>query len=363
MDRDIYIYSTKKRNKILVFFGDFFINLILTIILLNGVLLPLIKIPTNFDNYKQEITNYKENELDLFYDNNLLRYEEDKKYDFNNSLQFSADKYLESFVMSNKNSSIDFFKTYFINIKKDESTFFKLLNQFNKNNYFVINGKNYKLNNSFINLFEPKYNKDLGDELSKAGEKEYRKFINSFFLPFYSKIILDIKINDLSSKNSNETYLSLEEKISLIDKKTDLIITFSAFVSFIISSFFVYFFIPVLDKRSRTVTEIILKKEKVQLKRLNSLNRKEIILSTFISIISNLAFMIFVPLLNINFNALFTIIPLLFFALIGVIFIIINLCFICLTKLNQSVKEILFNYILLDSEVINKYYEAIYESK
>ena len=95
-------------KRILLFLADFFFLFMIAFTLYNAAVLPLSRVITS---YNKKVNNYVDDfnlKVDVLYENKLLFYEEDNnKYNFDKSIDFTYKKFLSIYVLVDENKSAD----------------------------------------------------------------------------------------------------------------------------------------------------------------------------------------------------------------------------------------------------------------
>ena len=94
----IDIYPTKNSRRILVFFSDLLILFISCVFLFEIVVNPLVKLAANYTNTVSQADTYSRSRNEILYDNKLLFYEKETKYEFQNNLDYTATQFLKFYV-------------------------------------------------------------------------------------------------------------------------------------------------------------------------------------------------------------------------------------------------------------------------
>ena len=249
------------------------------------------------------------------------------------------------------NKRFDFSAEYIIWASKNKTA----NHYFNKDLYTEIGTLSFK--EEYINLLSPYFIE--GDELSEDGKNELYLFKENCFLNIYSEVIKDIIKNDLYGKNPNVTlsYNELSNKISEFDTYYRNLATINTYITFIISVGILYFLIPLLNKKGRTFSEIILKVERVNKPSLNYLNKRFVVVQGLFNMMNGLSILFLIPIISFGFSELFLLNLLFSVSFVSLIFVLIELIIMCFSKYVQSLKELATSSICCDTSTIDNYYK------
>lgn len=350
----VYIYQCKLSKRILCFISDLFVTLILAVLIFEGICLQIGKPIIGFDNKAKLIDEYSYARIDIYYDKGLLYYEKDTKYNFNTNIEYTSDLYSEDIVMGNSKEH-DVFRNYYVKYKCISEEELSSLIIDNGSDYFEVVDSKYQLKTKYIEEFKPKF--VSGDEMSSDASKHYDSFIKSFFLPFYNLMTSDIKVNDLLSNNIS--FNKLTESINSLNSSIDNLYVYSAVAAYIISVTILSFVLPFIDKKGRTISQMILKIERIDKERITYLRRNFLGTIYLFDLFGFLPILMFVPIMSLSFSALFSLTYLWVPSLVGLLYVLINMFVMIFNRMNRSFKELLTNSIVVQSSVIDEYYKRI----
>ncbi len=344
-----------KGRRMLVFLGDFFINFMISIFLMNLVVLPIAKATTNYEGRMKNLEIAEENRNDILYENEILFYENvTDKIDFNLSLNYTSSWYAKYFIFEN-NEKYEVIKTYFIDIKNDEDTYLKIYRDINKDFPFFefvdnrpVLKENYK--QDFAPIFDEK------DTPTASAEQKYEQFIENVFLKAYSLVIEDIELNDLTS--GEHSYKALQNNISNIEKYYDLLILICTFISYFVSSLICFLIYPLANQNGRTITMSIMKVDRVGINNIFLLKKIEVAIDAVYHTASNLLFIILVPVPTIYLAYAFNIgnSSLFILSMFSALIIIISFIFLMVSQYNQTLFDFLSRSLLIKSDDLDEIY-------
>lgn len=363
------IYPVKISRRILIFLGDIFLNLILSIIFFELVVFQISRPIIGYDNLINLSDINQKQQYAILYDRGLLYFDnedgESNRFKLSIALE-TTNYYFLSFYSDDMNinlSKYDVFYKYFVEIKGDGSTdslnylnslYLKYGASYFDQGRFTILGT-YALKDNYKNQFVHNY--IPGDQMSQEAQTSYENFTTKVFLNLYSELLNDVKTTDLSSPLLNKTYVELANDTENIENtlKTNYIIC--AYISFFISSIVLFLLIPFINEKHESSSELILKVERINKKTLNYIKKPFIFNIFLLKMIDSLILIFLVPIFRVGFSYLFALPELYVPALLSLIVIIVNFFLTCFTKLNTSLKEITTDTILVDTVSLDYYYQ------
>ena len=360
--KKVYIYPAKRIRRFGVFFADLFITLILGVLILEGLVLQIARPIISYSSLVDEMSNISQKELDLYYENEILYYEEDSKYSFSTNLETTSDNYISYLCNGNNLEYTDVINTYYVKIRSYSLIDLnKLIKENDTSLYFDDTSYNsngtYHLKTEFVNQFKPNF--ISGDEMSENAKTQYDDFVNNYFLKMYSLIVSDIKINNLYNADKTTSFFTYENRMNSINSTIDNMFTISSIIAFILSTFILFFSIPFIDKKGRTIGEIVLKTEHIKLDGYDYLDKKRVFSSYLLSLISNSVILMFLPVLSINFSSLFSFSILVVTSVISLLYLLIDLGFLLFNQLNRSIKEFITHSLVVDKATMDEYYKEM----
>ena len=117
--------------------------------------------------------------------------------------------------------------------------------------------------------------------------------------------------------------------------------------------------IPFIDEKGRTLSERIMKIERVDIKDFSSINKKFKTSIFLFSLFLNLPILMFIPIMSLTFNALFSLSILFIPSVIGVIISLIEMCVFLFHPLKRGLKELSTHSLMCDSDTIDNYFKEI----
>lgn len=358
MSKQFDIYPAKKSRRILVTISDIFITLILAVFLFEIIVMQIAKPIIKYNDIQTRIYNNEVSRRDLLVFNNIL-FKSDKEYDFSKDLEKTAINYIEFQVKNDESTKkYDVFSTYFVDIKKEnisklnEIIIDKCTPYFDKNS-LTITGT-YRLSEDYLNYFSPYF--EEGNEMSSVGKNYFDSFKEKEFLKLYQEILTDITNNDLVKDSSNNTFNYYSNLISEDESFLKNTYIFCSYISFFIAALTLYLIIPLANKKGRTLSEIILKIERINVKKMDYLKKRYILIEFLFNLLESLIIIVFVPYITLQ---LYGISLLYGGAIISLLFLLAQLLILLINEYSKTLKEIATNSLCIDSSLMDDYYKEI----
>lgn len=362
----IDLHPVKKWKRILVFLGDFFISFILSFILFNVAIFPLAKVICHTGDKQNQITECEKTANNLLFNQKILF--EDKTYtNFTYHVNYTFKVFL-SYYAFDQESGVDenhpqyghkleneVIRHYFIDIKGDSAGYLSAFNEYNSDNYFDIGDtpESISLKSEYRNL--------LGSELLEVKDEEsYSEVMTNFrdhlfARLFYLKVYQDILDNDLIV--DGVSYNHNMNRIKSINQQLQWVASVSCMITMLLSWSIFYILIPCLHKDRKTLTTMVMNIEPIDKKTLASVRRLQIVVNSFYQIVTNMAYLVFLPVLYFGISYCFNL-PLLFaFSLISVVYLIASLFIIIFNQYNQSGSDLLSQIVLIPTSELDNMYK------
>lgn len=366
-NKTIDVVPLTKGRRVLLFLADFFLNFILSFIILNILVVPLGKV---FTSYNARNSAYESNVVkraSVLYDNGVVIDSGDvDKDNVMYNVSFSYYCYLSyycydeetptnmthaQFGHKEKNEVI---RHYFIDILNDEAKYTSFLTTYKADKYFTITGTLLSLKEEYKAQIAPYFKK--GEEASTTGKGYIDSIESEIFYPLYSEVMNSIEKNDLTY--GENSYNELTKEIKAYDSYYKTFIVVTAFISYFITSVVLYLVIPLCNENKRTISMMIMKIDRISFDRLTLVKKYECIVSTIYALATNMVAVFFIPMLQASIYDLFNIPVLYVFGLLSIIFMVGSLIFLLFNAYNRTIFDFLTRTVYLKSEELDKIYRA-----
>lgn len=352
------IYPLTKGRRFLLWFCDFFLCFFLTFFVFNVASYPIAKGVSGYDNKLMERYEAECRKDDILYQHNLLFYEnESSKYQFNVNLNYTFDRYLAYWVFEDVNyAKYEVISNYFITIKGDNNKYNNCYYNAEKEDAFFFNydynHKPISLKDEYKDLFKPYF--DKLDEMSNEGRKTLNTFKDRFFTKAYAEVFYDIETNDLSY--NNYSFNTLSKQINDITNFQNVIIISSTLSAFLLSWLILFVIFPLINKYGKTPSQVILKIERIGFNNVYLLKKGEVLINAIYQLPLNMGFVMFIPLLVVSFNYIFSLSLLLVLTCISIIYTLLTVIFMLFNQFNRTFEDFLTQTILISTESLHEIY-------
>ena len=364
----VEIYPTKVGRRVLAFFADIILNLILSLLLFETAIFPLSTLIINYNDLLDESDSTQKAQYQLLYENNLLYFDENRTEGnrFMLSLALEDTNYFfVQFYCDDDNQELakyDVFYNYYGLIRDSANQ--NSIDELNElylsygEEYFdksqkTINGT-YSLKNEYIEKF--KHNYIQGDSMSEDAQTDYQNFTKRVFLNVYSKVFEDIEKNDLLSLDGSISYKKLSANLDSINNTLNYDYIICSYISFFLSSLLLFLVFPLITEKRETIAERILKFERVNKKTLCYIKKPFILNLFLLKMFDSMIILFLIPAFRVGISYIFSFPELYLPSLIGIVIALLNLFITAFTKLNTSLKEITTDSIVIDTSSLDYYY-------
>ena len=354
------IYPAKKGRRILVFLSDILIFFISAVFLFEMIGSPIMNVSINYPELMERVNTYYESRDTILKNNNLLKSHNSDKT-FEEDLTYTSEEFIKAYVLKEDLINNDPFYNYYVNIKGEN---INVVNDYYKQygeSYFDFSEftsiGTYSFNEETIDLIYPKY--DPTNEISDDGNALYTEIQNNLFLVLYRVMLSDIIENDLID-TSDTNSISFNEYSILIDNEAntyEVAIKITSLIVFIITSAIFFILIPLLNFKGRTIGEMILKVEHIDITNYHYLKKRFITVTGLFNILNSTAILFLIPVISLGFSRLFTLNELVSVSIIGILFIIIEMLFLFINQFSRTIKEFGTHSIVVDTETMDEYYK------
>lgn len=359
----IDIMPLGKWRRILLFLGDFFIVFIAAIFLSNIAVYPIIKSTTGYDIKESNDVSYQQDRFQILYDNDLLFYEaSETKNNIEENLSYSFDRFLSYYVVDGPIGD-EIFHTYYSSYpNKDGQTLIGLYERYDTLGMFDFESLDANglplLKAEFKDQLAPYF--DPKDEMSETGKKYYNDIFPHFFLSMFYTMIDDVKANDLSSPDGtpSRTYDELTSLIDGFDQYKQNMAIIASSVSFSIACIIIYFVYPQISKSGRTVSQSMLRVDRVDRTSFTIMNRGVGVLIGLYQTIFSVPMLLFLPIPTVSVNYVFSIAPLFGLFITGALLILADMIVVLADKYNRGLTELFTHSVCLKEESLDEIYKA-----
>ena len=364
----VEIYPTKVGRRVLAFFADIILNLILSLLLFETAIFPLSTLIINYNGLLDESDSTQKAQYQLLYENNLLYFDENRTEGnrFMLSLALEDTNYFfVQFYCDDDNQELakyDVFYNYYGLIRDSANQ--NSINELNElylsygEEYFdesqkTINGT-YSLKNEYIEKF--KHNYIQGDSMSEDAQTDYQNFTKRVFLNVYNKMFEDIEKNDLLSLDGSISYKKLSANLDSINNTLNYDYIICSYISFFLSSLLLFLVFPLITEKRETIAERILKFERVNKKTLCYIKKPFILNLFLLKMFDSMIILFLIPAFRVGISYIFSFPELYLPSLIGIVIALLSLFITTFTQLNTSLKEITTDSIVIDTSSLDYYY-------
>lgn len=361
MSKQFDLYPAKKSRRVLVTLADIFITLITSIFLFEIVIMQIAHPIMDYNGIQTRIYNNEVSRRDVLVDNNIL-FKCDEEYNFSKDLEKTAINYIE-FQIKNDDTTkkYDVLNIYFVNIKKENTDKINSLLLDKCSTYFdkstlTIN-ETYRLSKTYLDYFSPYF--EDGNEMSDTGKTYFSSFKEKEFLKLYQEILSDIIANDTIVDIQNNTYNYYSNLINQDENYLKNVYVICSYVSFFISVIVYYLIIPLCNQKGRTLSEMILKVERINVKKMDYLKKRYVFVQFLFNLLENLFVVVFVPCITLGILGIFALPMLYGAAIISIVFLLIQLIMLLANEYAKTLKEISTNSLCVDTSTMDDYYREI----
>ena len=361
MSKDIFIYPTKKSRRVLVTISDILVSFIISVFLYEIVILSIAKPIIKYNDIQTSIYDNEVKARDLLIDNYLL-IKCEEEYNFNKDLENSAISYIQFYIFNDqKYENNDFLFHYFVTLNKKNVSFVNELliekcpTFFDSENTTILGTYAFKeeVKNSFLPYFT------IGDEMSDTQQSLFNEFKEQRFLSLYQSIITDLKTNEKIVDKVDKTYSFYMKNIEKEEEKIKICNVVCTFISFVLTCIIYYFVIPLTNHKGRTLSEIILKVERINPKKMMYLKKRYVVLEGFINTFETLTTIMFIPFIELGLAGIFSFPILYSVSLVSLLFLIVQLILLLANKYAKTLKEISTASLCVDTSTMDDYFREI----
>ena len=364
----VNILPLKKGRRILLFLADFFINFIVAFLLFIVAVFPIGKAITGYS-YKN--ANYVKNlntRGQILQSSGLLFKAPEKDInDVQYHIDFTSDCFLSYYaidVVNPENVKYTQFghklenqvlNTYFIGILGDSDTFCSLFDHYNaKHQYFDRIDDDIILKEEIKEQIRPHFFKK--ESVSSLGKKYIKSIKNEIYYPMYSEIMSSISENDLVYEGLS--YKKVHSEIKNFETYIYNLVQYTSIITSVLTIAIFQLVIPLANRSRKTIGMMILKVERVNIRSLGFLKKKEVVLSFVYQLFFTFIFAFFIPITTLSFAEMFKIQLLFIMGIFSILMLLVNLVFLLIDKFNRSLFDRLLSLVNLSTAELDDVYRA-----
>lgn len=363
------ILPLKKGRRMLVYLGDFFLNFILSFLLFTIAALPLGKVFTNYDNRNDQYVSNLDLRANILYENKILFASRDvDKSEIIYNTSFTYYVYLSYFTFDVENPENvkyqqyghkvenNIFHHYFIDLIDDQEQYVSLFDTYNeKNEYFIRNNLTITLKEEIKAEIYTFF--DTSDKPTALANKYVSHIEKNVFYPLLSEVMTLINKYDLKD-SSGHSYKKVSQELKSFETYINNLAIGTSLVAYFLSSSILFLLIPVISKSKKTLSMMILKVERVDIRSLNMVKNDKVLLSFIYNLFINLIITFFIPIGLLTIFEIFNISLLFVFALFSFLLIITSFVFLLFNGFNRTLVDYFTGSVYLTNDSLDEIYRS-----
>lgn len=357
----VNVFPITKGKRVLLFLADFFICFIISFLLFNLATYPIGYVVTKYADVQENADKANLNINYVLSGNELVYFkDESKKENINEALSYTFDLYMKDMingVSSDNDNSHDVFYAYYVTKQNNKDRYYSLYNKFNeKYNFFAIdkNAETISFTAKVTELLEPlKVNKEA---LSDDGASLYEDMFNRFFLTYYSQMLMDIKIVDLSFNGIS--YVKNQQIIENANSLMDKLLIISSIISFVLGWAICYILIPLVNQYRKTLGMLMMRIHRIDIHSMKILSKKQIAAYSIYSVFTNLMALCFLPLLVMSVEYIFNLTFTLWLSVASLVIVLASLIVLLFSKSNQTLCDGITRSAYISNDSLDEIYRA-----
>ena len=347
--KELNINPVSKIKRILIHFADLLLTFIIGFTIVNTVVFPIGNKIIKLEDNIRLANQYHQERLNILYDNNLLFYDDaSNKYELNQSMQFTFDRYLEDCVYNiGANNAVD---NYFLNIINDKSLYLESYQLADADYGFFAIGNEVNLKDEYKTLFQPYFSST--DSLSKLGSEKIEIFKNKIFTNLYNFILKDISAKDLTATGtaSSNSFNQVTLLLNNINNKISYYFSIGTIIGYLIAIIFYFILFPCFFGNRRTIGMVLMRVQLLNKNTLDVRSRASLSINSLVAIPANMGLILFMPSITTGFEEIFSLPLLIPLVIIGILFVITSLIFMLFNTYNQSLSDYISNSVIISSD-------------
>lgn len=381
IETTIEVVPARTTRRMLSFLADIFIMLILSIFTFELISFQITKAIIGYADQLSERATENKNRLDLLYENGLIlktyTTEGNLSYDFNAGSEEAFTYYLKFYVCKDtampnlsytRDNNDEILAKYILNtaysIKNDLPGINRIYETAEQNMNI------YKKTNNVLDVDQDGYliftdkTKDLllpalnpKDTLSSDGEKLYKTLKQNIYFGLYDKVIKDFAYG-------NSQYVQSTKTINEITNYVDSSVVYTTVSTYLFIAGILYFAIPLIDKKGRTLGKIFLKIEPIKKDKIETPKKMNIVYRGLIELVENLPIIIFIPVLSIGLAYCFSLylinfesfkLSFFFVIIFGTLFDLISFIISLANSKKLTIKELASSTAIVECDLVDAY--------
>lgn len=323
--------------------ADFFTSFILGVFLFAIVAFPSMQRITGYDASVKREQEASRSVLDVLYAHSLLYYGgEEKDYDFDKDIEYTG----KQFVLSHL-SSLDVPKEknpvymYWVRERNDQDQLIEEYKEKDQDTSFFTSATD----GDGIPVLKEEYQEEFlplsqeGNSLSAKGQEDYHTLVTSVFLSLYGDVIYQIEHFDYKNGTELSAYQENRNLADQIRTERWTNVSITAFAVYFFSVFVTSVLVPLLNRRGRTPGMIFLREDRIGVSSLKPVPKANAVLLGLTDFVFDLPYLMFLPMADVMFTALFGLPYLFALSLLGLLFDAVSGGFALFTSYHQTLKD------------------------
>lgn len=323
--------------------ADFFTSFILGVFLFAIVAFPSMQRITGYDASVKREQEASRSVLDVLYAHSLLYYGgEEKDYDFDKDIEYTG----KQFVLSHL-SSLDVPKEknpvymYWVRERNDQDQLIEEYKEKDQDTSFFTSDTD----GDGIPVLKEEYQEEFlplsqeGNSLSAKGQEDYHTLVTSVFLSLYGDVIYQIERYDYENGTELSGYQENRNLADQIRTERWTNVSITAFAVYFFSVFVTSVLVPLLNRRGRTPGMIFLREDRIGVSSLKPVPKANAVLLGLTDFVFDLPYLMFLPMADVMFTALFGLPYLFALSLLGLLFDAVSGGFALFTSYHQTLKD------------------------
>ena len=366
---ELDIHPLTKWKRILLFLSDYFMSFILAFAVLNVAVAPIFSLATHADVRGEEMRECQNKSDSVLYGNKILFYENNIAANTNYTTNFKHTFYrFLSYYVLDENINLygpdinnEVLYHYYNDIRGDKTTLVDLYKTQNQGHeYFVYDDNkttSFYLKNEVRDELKLFY--VYPDESLSTLGNEYMEHLVTFFTVIYKTLLEDVASKDLTYQGIS--YNEQKAKYQTLLNTDHWIMTTCLLITYVISWSVIHLVIPLISKTGKTLGMRVLKAERVDNKKLSTLKRPDVALTSSYFFFLEMSYIFFLPLAFSSSGFIYVLsLPLVpLFSLLSLLLVIISFIILMFNHFNRTLSDIASRSVQVNQDDL----DAIYRYK